>query len=225
MITARSMFCLPILFFAGSAFGSEATKPLASTPVVSTDTPGHAVKLEADIKGAKNLYLVVTDGGNGFGSDWANWAEPKLVGSKGELKLTDLKWKHASADWGNVGINKNVDGGDMRIAGKPVEFGIGTHANSIIHFELPEGYNKFVARAGIDNGGSDQGMGSSVQFSVYTSAPGPIGQNAPVDRTPENAVAGIRCDRRSRTQTFRRRTNAAQPVKHRRRPSRPRLGL
>lgn len=166
-------------------------KPIASTPVVTTDTPGYAAKIEADIKGQKNLYLVVTDGGNGYGSDWANWAEPKLIGPKGELKLTDLKWKNASADWGNVGINKNANGGDMRIAGKPVEFGIGTHANSIIHFELPEGYDKFVARAGIDNGGSDQGMGSSVQFFVYTSAPGPIGQNAPVDRTPENAVAGL----------------------------------
>ncbi len=166
-------------------------KPIAATAIVNTETPGHAAKIEADIQGQKDLYLVVTDGGNGFGSDWANWAEPKLVGSKGELKLTDLKWKNASADWGNVGINKNVDGGAMKIAGKPVEFGIGTHANSIIHFELPEGYDKFVARAGIDNGGSDQGMGSSVQFFVYTSAPGPIGQNAPVDRTPENAVAGL----------------------------------
>ncbi len=191
MITARSMYCLPILFFAGSAFGFQAAKPITSSTVITTDTPGYSAKIEANIKGAKNLYLVVTDGGNGFGSDWANWAEPTLVGSKGELKLTDLKWKNASADWGNVGINKNVDGGAMKIAGKPVEFGIGTHANSIIHFELPEGYDKFVARAGIDNGGSDQGMGSSVQFFVYTSAPGPIGQNAPVDRTPENAVAGL----------------------------------
>ena len=170
---------------------SDPPKPIASTPVVNANTPGHAVKIEADIRGAKNLYLVVTDGGNGYGSDWADWAEPKLIGSKGELKLTDLKWKTASADWGNVGINKNVNGGDMKIAGKPVEFGIGTHANSVIHFELPEGYDKFVARAGIDNGGSDQGMGSSVQFAVYTSAPGPIGQNAPVDRTPENAVAAL----------------------------------
>lgn len=166
-------------------------KPIASTAIVNTETPGHAAKIEADIKGQKDLYLVVTDGGNGYGSDWANWAEPKLIGPKGELKLTDLQWKNASADWGNVGVNKNVNGGDLRIAGKPVEFGIGTHANSIIHFELPEGYDKFVARAGIDNGGSDQGMGSSVQFFVYTSAPGPIGQNAPVDRTPENAVAGL----------------------------------
>ncbi len=178
-------------FFASSLLAFAPAKPIASTPVITTDTPGHAAKIEADIKGQKDLYLVVTDGGNGFGSDWADWAEPKIVGSKGELKLIDLKWKNASADWGNVAINKNVNGGDMRIAGKPVEFGIGTHANSVIHFELPEGYDRFIARAGIDNGGSDQGMGSSVQFFVYTSAPGPVGQNAPADRTPENAVAGL----------------------------------
>ncbi|MFO0976565.1 MAG: PVC-type heme-binding CxxCH protein [Planctomycetaceae bacterium] len=166
-------------------------KPVASTSVVNTETPGYSVKVEANIKGAKNLFLVVTDGGNGFGSDWADWAEPKLVGPKGELKLTDLKWKSAAADWGNVHVNKNANGQPLSIAGKAVEFGIGTHANSIIHFELPEGYEKFVARAGLDNGGTDQNMGTSVQFFVYTEAPGPIGTNAPVDRTPETALAGL----------------------------------
>ncbi len=166
-------------------------KPVASTSVVNSETPGYSVKVEANIKGAKNLFLVVTDGGNGFGSDWADWAEPKLVGPKGELKLTDLKWKSAAADWGNVHVNKNANGQPLSIAGKAVEFGIGTHANSIIHFELPEGYEKFVARAGLDNGGTDQNMGTSVQFFVYTEAPGPIGQNAPVDRTPETALAGL----------------------------------
>ena len=149
------------------------------------------MKIEADIKGAKNLYLVVTDGDNGYGSDWADWAEPKLVGSKGELRLTDLKWKSAASDWGNVGMNVNVDGGSMRINGKAVEYGIGTHANSVIHFELPEGYDKFVARAGLDNGGTDQGMGTSVQFFVYTQAP-PAAPGSPTnDRTPEGAVAGL----------------------------------
>ena len=175
-----------------SLFAVAPPKPIASTPVVTSETPDHAVKIEAELKGAKNLYLVVTDGGNGFGSDWANWAEPKLVGSKGELKLTDLKWKNAATGWGEVGINKNVNGGDMKIAGKPVEFGIGTHANSVIHFELPEGYDKFVARAGLDNGGTDQGMGTSVQFFVYTENPGPVDGSTPtVDRTPESAVAGL----------------------------------
>lgn len=191
MILLRSVFSLPIVLFASAAFGFQPAKPIASTPVVNGDTPGHSVKIEANIKGQKNLYLVVTDGGNGYGSDWADWAEPRIIGSKGELKLTDLKWKNATADWGKVGINRNADGGNMRIAGKPVEFGIGTHANSVIHYELPEGYDKFVARAGLDNGGTDQGMGTSVQFFVYTQAPGPIGKNAPVDRTPENAVAGL----------------------------------
>ncbi len=175
-----------------SLFAVAPPKPIASTPVVTSETPDHSVKIEAELKGAKNLYLVVTDGGNGYGSDWANWAEPKLIGSKGELKLTDLKWKDAATGWGEVGINKNVNGGDMKINGKPVPFGIGTHANSVIHFELPEGYDKFVARAGLDNGGTDQGMGTSVQFFVYTENPGPVDGSTPtVDRTPENAVAGL----------------------------------
>ncbi|HQZ64361.1 MAG TPA: NPCBM/NEW2 domain-containing protein [Planctomycetaceae bacterium] len=193
MISFRSLLCLPVVLIASTALGFQPPKPIVSTPVVTENTPGHSMKIEANIKGEKNLYLVVTDGGNGFGSDWADWAEPKLVGSKGELKLTDLKWKTAEAGWGKVEINRNADGGEMRINGKPVEYGIGTHANSVIHFELPEGYDKFIARAGLDNGGTDQGMGTSVQFHVYTQAPGPIGGSSasPVDRTPENAVAGL----------------------------------
>jgi putative membrane-bound dehydrogenase-like protein len=180
-----------LAFASATLHAAEPPKPVASTPVVTSDTPGHAVKIEADLKGARNLYLVVTDAGNGYGSDWADWAEPKLVGPKGELKLTDLKWKAAATGWGEIGINKNAGGGNMSINGKPVTFGIGTHANSTIHFEVPEGYDKFVALAGLDNGGTDQGMGSSVQFFVYTQAPGPIDPNAPLDRTPDTAVAGL----------------------------------
>jgi len=181
-----------VLSLAASSVSAFAPpKPIASTPVVTAETPGHAVKIEADIRGVKNLYLVTTDGGNGFTADWADWAEPRLVGSKGELKLTDLKWKSATTDWGKVGTNVNAEGHAMRINGKPVEFGIGTHANSVIHFELPEGYEKFVARAGLDNGGTDQGSGSSVQFFVYSQSPGPVGSLQPTDRTPENAVAGL----------------------------------
>ena len=36
--------------------------------------------------------------------------------------------------------------------GKPVEYGIGTHANSVIAFDLPEGYERFKARGGLDEG-------------------------------------------------------------------------
>ncbi|MBW3542204.1 MAG: c-type cytochrome, partial [Planctomycetes bacterium] len=47
---------------------------------------------------------------------------------------------------------------------------IGTHANSLIAFELPRGYTRFKARAGLDNGGTDQNAGrsTSVEFLVFT---------------------------------------------------------
>jgi putative membrane-bound dehydrogenase-like protein len=157
--------------------GNSNTKPVVSSPVVTPQTPGHAVNIEADITGAKSLFLVVTDGGNGFGCDWADWAEPRLVAGTQETRLTELKWKAASADFGDVQVGKNVSGGALKIAGQPVEYGIGTHANSIIEYELPAGhaFTKFVARGGLDNGGTDQpgcGAGASVQFHVFTDRPG-----------------------------------------------------
>ncbi|MBL8819572.1 MAG: NPCBM/NEW2 domain-containing protein [Planctomyces sp.] len=168
----------------------RAEKPVAVTPVVTTATPKHAVPIKADIAGAKNLYLVVTDGGNGFGCDWADWAEPVLTGPKGRLPLTELKWKSADSQWGKVHVNGNAAGEPLKIAGEPVKFGIGTHANSVIHYELPEGYQTFEARCGLDNGGTDQGEGgaSSVQFFVFTAAP-PASPSE--DRSPESAVAAL----------------------------------
>ena len=178
-------------FFPNNLMAADA-KPVASSQVITSATPGHAVLLEANISNAKDLYLVVTDGGNGFGCDWADWAEPKLSGPKGELRLTDLKWKSATSDWGKPGVNKNAGGESLKIAGKAVPFGIGTHANSVIHFQLPEGFTRFTTIAGLDNGGTDQGANSSsVQFLVYTSAPPAGVRPGEIDRTPENALAGL----------------------------------
>ncbi|MEY2726199.1 MAG: hypothetical protein RLZZ458_2066 [Planctomycetota bacterium] len=191
-----SIFALPVLCFCitvrGAAVVTAPPKPVASSPLITPSTPGHQLELSADIRGAKDLYLVVTDGGDGFGCDWADWAEPRLTGPAGTLKLTDLKWKSAQADWGRPGMGVNVEGGALRINGRPVEFGIGTHSNSTIHFAIPEGYEKFTARVGLDNGGTDQKAGGSVQFLVYTQAPGPLQQPAPTaDRSPEAATAGL----------------------------------
>ncbi|MBI1903119.1 MAG: NPCBM/NEW2 domain-containing protein [Planctomycetia bacterium] len=148
-------------------------KPVFDSRLVTSDTKGHAVDVDVDVTGAKELYLVVTDGGNGYGCDWADWAEPRLVGRKGDLKLTELKWKSASADWGDVRNGKNAGGGPLAINGKEVSYGIGTHANSVIAFDLPAGYTRFKARAGLDNGGTDQagGRATSVQFLVYLEKP------------------------------------------------------
>ncbi len=163
---------------AAVALGDDKSNPAYSSPVVTRDSEGHAADIEVDIKGAKSLFLVVTDGGDGFACDWADWAEPELItgvnAASTSIKLTDLKWKSASTDWGSVRVNKNAEGGDLRINGQPVEYGIGTHANSIIEFTLPENheFEVFTARGGLDNGGTNQGGGSTVQFHVFTERPG-----------------------------------------------------
>ena len=76
---------------APSVPAAESVKPRFASKVITSQTPGHAVEVDVDISGAKQLYLVVTDGGNGYGCDWADWAEPRLVGPKGEKKLTDIE--------------------------------------------------------------------------------------------------------------------------------------
>ncbi|UUO06385.1 DUF1080 domain-containing protein [Blastopirellula sp. J2-11] len=174
-----------------------ADKAKYQSKVVTTRTPGHSVNIDVDITGAKQLYLVVTDGGDGFSCDWADWVEPRLIGPAGEKKLTELEWKSATSQWRSVNRNRNVDGSPMRVNGQPVENGIGTHANSIIAYDLPEGYTRFQAKGALDNGGSDQqgGKVSSVSFSVYTTKPSAKALNVISDggttREPEDAIQGL----------------------------------
>ncbi|EEF58089.1 PVC-type heme-binding CxxCH protein [Pedosphaera parvula] len=151
-----------------------------STPPPNSPKPKYAsgiiqsgqITVDADITGAKSLYLVVTDGGNGIGCDWADWVNPQLVRADGtSVKLTSLKWKLASAGWGNVNVDKNAAGGPLKVGQKVAKDGIGTHSPSLIEFELPENFTHFLAKAGIDQGGIEQNCGSAVQFMVFTEKP------------------------------------------------------
>ncbi|MEZ6134545.1 MAG: NPCBM/NEW2 domain-containing protein [Pirellulaceae bacterium] len=154
--------------------GAGGVKPIFESAVVTPKTEGHAVAIDVPLGDAKELFLVVRDGGNGYGCDWADWAEPRLVGKNGEKKLTELKWNSAVADFGKVRVNKNAGGDPLRIDQREVAYGIGTHANSVIAYDIPAGYNRFVARGGLDAGGTSQascGNDSSVQFVVYTQQP------------------------------------------------------
>lgn len=162
-----SLLLLPTLAFA-------APKPLFRSPVIDIKTPNHSVDIDVSLEGAKELFLVVTDGGNGFTADWADWAEPRLVlGDGSEKKLTEVEWKSAQSGWGNVRVNSNCEGQPLRSAGKTIEYGIGTHANSVIAFNLPAGTKRFKTRGALDEGGTRQGS-TSVTFAVYTENPGPI---------------------------------------------------
>ena len=196
---SRSLLCFAwVCFSLDCVFGSQALAqdPVWQSKVINTLTPGHAVDIDVDVTGAKELYLVVRDAGDSFTADWADWAEPRLVSPAGEKKLTDLKWKLATADWGQVRINQNAEGGPLKISGKPVEYGIGVHANSVVAFDLPPDVTRFKARGGIDNGGSDQGTSSSVQFLVFTKKPAakftqPTSAASAGSRDPKDAVTGL----------------------------------
>ena len=149
----------------------SAGSPRYVSPIVTKLRPTASIK--ADIRGAKELYLIVDDGGNGRSCDHADWISPRLIGEKGELKLTELKWKRHEGDLG-ARVNGNYQGNPIRVDGKEYPEGIGVHAKSTIIFDLPEGYERFEAIGGLDNSGADQGGcgdQASVQFSVYTEPP------------------------------------------------------
>lgn len=139
-------------------------------------------KIDLDITGARELHLVVTDGGNGASCDHADWAEPWVITAEGETRLTELNWRTATATFGSINRDRNVNGGRLRIAGKPYEFGLGTHSTSVIVYDLPAGATRFRALVGLDNSGTDQGGcgdGAAVQFRVYTETPTDIQVGAP----------------------------------------------
>lgn len=181
-----------VFLLAGLSAASAAPKPLFQSKVIDTNTPGFAVDIDVDLKGAKELFLVVSDGGNGFTADWADWAEPRLIMADGkEQKLTEVEWKHAQSGFGSVHVNANADGKTMRSNGTDIAYGIGTHANSIIEFNLPAGAKRFVARGVLDEGGTKQGHSTSVVFAVYTENPGPINATDTNSHEPAEAVAGF----------------------------------
>ncbi|GAT63431.1 NPCBM/NEW2 domain-containing protein [Paludibacter jiangxiensis] len=113
-----------------------------ASPVIAGK--GRSQKVEVSIKDGKRLVLFVKDGGNGNDWDHVAWVDPVLHGPKGDLKLTDLKWISATAGWGAAQINKACDGKPLQVNGQAVN-GIGTHAESTIIYDLPEGYDTFSA--------------------------------------------------------------------------------
>ena len=158
---------LPIAAQAKEISTAPEPEPRANVGNIKKTRPGRSADVEADLKGGKQMFLVVTDSGDGIGMDHAVWMEPHFITDKGDVKLTDLKWKSASQGWGGTFNNKTTTGNPLMVDGKPVSYGIGTHAVSVISYDIPTGATKFVAKGGLDDEGCNQGDAGSVQFQVY----------------------------------------------------------
>ncbi len=151
----------------------EAAKPVAESPVMKSNSP-RLHELKANIEGAKVLHLVVSDEGD-ISHDWANWIEPTLYFEDGSTrKLTDLQWISANSGWGESQVNKNINGGSLTIDQKSYANGIGTHAASVISYQLPPNVSSFTAKVGGDDGGMFQkgaATASTIKFQVFTQKP------------------------------------------------------
>lgn len=144
---------------------------LWNSKLITYKTGEQSTEVNVNIAGGKKLYLVVTDGGNGNNWDHADWIEPKLIGKKGSLNLTDIKWLSASAGWGSASVDKSVGGNELIVDNKQYANGIGTHATSIIEYDVPEGYDTFSSIAGLDKECVDHTEGATVKFHVFTQYP------------------------------------------------------
>lgn len=150
-------------------------KAIWNSGLITKATPGQSAALDIDISGAKKLYLVVNDGGDKTDWDHANWVEPMLYKENDSIKLTSLKWVKATSGWEKVKVNQSISGNKLRVNTIKYENGIGTHANSIIEFDIPEGYTRFKALVGLDEACVTQNTGATVKFFVFTENPsGPL---------------------------------------------------
>lgn len=153
----------------------KTAKPIFVSQRVDKSRPLIAIKV--DLNGASRLFLVVTDSGDGINSDWADWINPRILGPDNETSLLDLDWTEASTEHSTVRKNLNSAGQPLKVAGEIYSTGIGTHALSVIEYDLPPGYDQFTAQGGLD--GSGEG---TVEFRVYTNPPGDL---SPQKESPE----------------------------------------
>ena len=132
-----------------------------------------AKTLEADITGAEQLKIVVSNYGDGYSYDRANLVNPMLIDKEGnETSLTTLEAASYTSEWSTLHINKNVEGGPLRIDGQTYTTGLGMNAQCTLVYDLPEGhsYTTFRALCGYDSScdtDNTSTSGTTMEFIVY----------------------------------------------------------
>jgi alpha-galactosidase len=144
-----------------------------------TYKPGEqSTDVKVRIGKTRRLYLVVTDGGDGNNWDHADWIEPKLVRTdtvgtekNDTLYLANVRWVSATSGWSIAKMDESVGGNRLTVDDNEYAHGIGTHATSIIEYDVPEGYDSFSSIVGLDKECVDHSEGATVRFHVFTECP------------------------------------------------------
>ena len=150
ILVVLASLTFPTLSFTGPP---DVPKAVYASPVMTSDSTPRLISVNVPLDGARELYLLVSDEGD-RNCDWADWIEPRLLMKDGSIKdLTALKWKSATSGHGAVNIGKNTEGKPLIVDKSKYENGFGTHAESIIAYDLPEGADRFQTKIAIDDGG------------------------------------------------------------------------
>ncbi|HEY3319647.1 MAG TPA: NPCBM/NEW2 domain-containing protein [Planctomycetota bacterium] len=83
-----------------------------------------------------------------------------------DVHLSDLKATKETTGFGQIGVNKSVDGKPLTVNGKKYEKGMGVHARSELTYACKKEYKQFVAVAGLDDEKRDDER-PSVVFQVW----------------------------------------------------------
>jgi hypothetical protein len=70
---------------------------------------------------------------------------------QGALQLNEFPIKSHTQGWGELQINKSIDGHTFHVQGKAFEDGFGTHASSDISFDVRKMFKQFSALVGLDD--------------------------------------------------------------------------
>ena len=133
--------------------------------------------LEADVTGAEQLRIVVSNYGDGFAYDRADLIAPVLIDEQGqETSLTTLQHASYTSEWGTLHVNRNVENGTLRVEGQSYAVGLGMNAQCSLVYDLPEGhhYKTFRALCGYDSScdtDNPSATGTTMEFLVYVTRP------------------------------------------------------
>ncbi|MBP1664628.1 MAG: Alpha-galactosidase precursor [Bacteroidetes bacterium] len=150
----------------------DVNKAVANSGLISRTYQRAGKNITANIAGAQKLYLVVTDAGDNFNYDHADWINTTIYKENGDsLCLTTLTPIRATSGWDVVKINKSLNGNTLKVNGKTYTNGFGVNSYSTIEFNLPEGYTTFKSFCGFDDEVLSASDGVTVEFMVFTENP------------------------------------------------------
>ena len=169
---ANSTTTLRFMVFDQNPLSNEQDDSSARSGLISR-TGTKSKVLEADISGAEELKIVVSNYGDGFSYDRADLVNPVLIDEDGnETSLTTLTYSSYSSEWGTVHVNTNVEGGPLRVEGRTYPTGLGLNAQCTLIYSLPAGhhYKTFRALCGYDSScdtDNHSTSGTTMEFLIY----------------------------------------------------------